>query len=200
MTKFSPLISQLMDALKVLPGVGPKSAQRMAFQLLERNREGALRLSEVLHDAMQHVKHCGQCRTFTETELCQICADPRRAEAAILCIVESPQDVLAIEQTAEFHGQYFVLMGHLSPIDGIGPHEIGLDQLAVMLDQHSYSEVVLATNPTVEGEATAHYIADMCKKRQIKATRIAHGVPVGGELEFIDGNTLSHAFSGRKQL
>ncbi|MFT5675127.1 MAG: recombination protein RecR [Paraglaciecola sp.] len=198
--QFSPLISELIDAFKILPGVGPKSAQRMAFQLLERNRPGALKLSSVLHNAMEHIKHCQQCRTFTESTLCEICANPKRADSGTLCIVESPQDVLSIEQTLEFKGRYFVLMGHLSPIDGIGPGELGLDKLAEQLTIEKYSEVVLATNPTVEGEATAHYIAEMCKSRDIKASRIAHGVPVGGELEYIDGNTITHAFNGRRTL
>jgi recombination protein RecR len=197
---FSPLINELVSAFKILPGVGAKSAQRMAFSLLERNREGALHLSKVLHDAMEHVSHCEQCRTFTESRLCKICENPMRSESRQLCIVESPQDVLAIEQTSEYKGKYFVLMGHLSPIDGIGPSEIGLNELAKLLIAESVSEVILATNPTVEGEATAHYIGQMCKEKDIKATRIAHGVPVGGELEYIDGNTLSHAFTGRRQF
>lgn len=198
--QFSPLIKSLIDSLKILPGVGPKSAQRMAFHLLERNREGALQLSKVLHDAMEHVKHCEQCRTFCEKKLCDICANPQRQQNPKLCIVESPQDVLAIEQTAEFNGRYFVLMGHLSPIDGIGPADIGLEQLANIFEKDVIEEVILATNPTVEGEATAHYIAQMCKPHEIKASRIAHGVPVGGELEFIDGNTLTHAFTGRRSF
>ena len=197
---FSPLINELVSALKILPGVGAKSAQRMAFSLLERNREGALHLSKVLHDAMEHVSHCEQCRTFTESRLCKICDNPLRSETGQLCIVESPQDVLAVEQTSEYKGKYFVLMGHLSPIDGIGPAEIGLNELAELLIAESISEVILATNPTVEGEATAHYIGQMCKEKNIKATRIAHGVPVGGELEYIDGNTLTHAFTGRRQF
>ena len=197
---FSPLINELVSALKILPGVGAKSAQRMAFSLLERNREGALHLSKVLHDAMEHVSHCEQCRTFTESRLCKICDNSLRSESGQLCIVESPQDVLAIEQTSEYKGKYFVLMGHLSPIDGIGPAEIGLNELAELLIAESISEVILATNPTVEGEATAHYIGQMCKEKNIKATRIAHGVPVGGELEYIDGNTLTHAFTGRRQF
>jgi len=197
---FSPLINELITALKCLPGVGAKSAQRMAFTLLERNREGAMTLSRVLHDAMEHVSHCEQCRTFTETRLCKICESPMRSESGQLCIVESPQDVLAVEQTSEYKGKYFVLMGHLSPIDGIGPAEIGLSELALLLDKESIQEVILATNPTVEGEATAHYIGQICRDKQIKATRIAHGVPVGGELEYIDGNTISHAFSGRRQV
>lgn len=198
--KFSPLLAELIDALRVLPGVGGKSAQRMAFSLLERNREGALRLSRILHDAMEHIEHCEACRTFTEKKLCDICAHPIRGQANTICIVEAPQDVLAVEQTAQYKGRYFVLMGHLSPIDGIGPDEIGLDVLAKHLDSGEITEVILATNPTIEGEATAHYIADMCKKRSIVASRIAHGVPVGGELEFIDGNTLGHALTGRRTV
>ncbi|MCP3429735.1 recombination mediator RecR [Opacimonas viscosa] len=198
--KYSPLITELIESFKCLPGVGAKSAQRMAFHLLERNRPGALRLSNAMHDAMEHVKHCAQCRTFTESELCGICTSPARQQAQILCVVESPQDIIAIEQTSEFSGQYFVLMGHLSPIDGIGPSEIGLDILAKRLTDSTIQEVILATNPTVEGEATAHYIGQMCSQHGIKASRIAHGVPVGGELEYIDGSTLSHAFSGRREI
>lgn len=198
--KFSPLISELIDAFTHLPGVGKKSAQRMAFHLLERNREGALQLSQVLHDAMEHVKHCQSCRTFTESSICEICADPRREESGQLCVVESPQDVLAIEQTGQYQGRYFVLMGHLSPIDGIGPNEIGLDELNKIISSGVFKEVILATNPTVEGEATAHYIAQMCNERGLSATRLAHGMPVGGELEFVDGNTLVHAFTGRRSI
>lgn len=198
--QFSPLLNDLIDALRVLPSVGAKSAQRMAFNLLERNRDGALRLSQVLHDAMEHISHCQQCRTFTEKDRCDICAHPTRGSADVICIVEAPQDVFAIEQTAQFDGRYFVLMGHLSPLDGIGPEDIGLNELAEQLDAGGVSELILATNPTVEGEATAHYIAEMCRKRNIAASRIAHGVPVGGELEYIDGNTLGHALSGRKTL
>ena len=197
---FSPLISELIQALKCLPGVGAKSAQRMAFTLLERNREGAMTLSQALHDAMEHVTNCDQCRTFTESSLCALCANPSRGESAQICIVESPQDILAIEQTSQYKGRYFVLMGHLSPIDGIGPSELGLDILQNRLVAESVEEVILATNPTVEGEATAHYISEMCRRQNIPSTRIAHGVPVGGELEYIDGNTLSHAFSGRRPI
>ncbi|GAA0860093.1 recombination mediator RecR [Aliiglaciecola litoralis] len=198
--KFSPLISELITAFTSLPGVGKKSAQRMAFHLLERNRSGALQLSQALHDAMEHVKHCQACRTFTESAVCEICADPSREESAQLCVVESPQDVLSIEQTSEFKGRYFVLMGHLSPIDGIGPSEIGLTELNTLLDSGKFKEVILATNPTVEGEATAHYIAQMCNDKQLSATRLAHGMPVGGELEYVDGNTLIHAFTGRRSI
>ncbi len=198
--KFSPLIAELIDALTHLPGVGKKSAQRMAFHLLERNRQGALQLSQVLHDAMEHVQHCQSCRTFTESSLCEICADPSREESGQLCVVESPQDVLAVEQTGQFKGRYFVLMGHLSPIDGIGPSEIGLDELNKLICSGTFKEVILATNPTVEGEATAHYIAQMCGDKQLSATRLAHGMPVGGELEYVDGNTLMHAFTGRRSI
>ena len=196
----SPLIEQLIKALKVLPGVGAKSAQRMAFNLLERNREGALTLSRVLEDSMRHIQNCQKCRTFTENDVCHICEDPRRAESKQICIVESPQDVLAIEQTSQYKGLYFILMGHLSPIDGIGPKELFLDVLQKRLESEGIDEVILATNPTVEGEATAHYIGQMCNQLNIEASRIAHGVPVGGELEYIDGNTLSHAFSGRRKF
>lgn len=198
--KYSPRIADLIEGFRCLPGVGAKSAQRMAFHLLERNREGALELSQALAAAMAEVQHCSQCRTFTESDICHICGDDNRQAHGVLCIVESPQDILAIEQTTQFHGTYFVLMGHLSPIDGIGPNEIGLDVLAKRLAQGQIKEVILATNPTVEGEATAHYIAQMCQSQEVTATRIAHGVPVGGELEYIDGNTLAHAFSGRRQI
>lgn len=198
--KFSPLITELITSLKCLPGVGQKSAQRMAFQLLERNRKGALSLADALQNAMENVQHCKQCRTFTEAELCDICSSVKRQQHGSICVVESPQDVIAIEQTAEFFGTYFVLMGHLSPIDGIGPAELHLDKFVALLEKNDIKEVILATNPTVEGEATAHYIGQLCQDRNIEATRIAHGVPIGGELEFIDGNTLSHAFSGRRKL
>ena len=198
--KYSPLLSELITALTCLPGVGNKSAQRMAFSLLERNRDGALKLSTVLHNAMEHIRHCERCRTFTEESVCAICRHPQRNESGLLCIVESPQDVVAIEQTSSYQGMYFVLMGHLSPIDGVGPADIGLNELESRLKQEPVEEVILATNPTVEGEATAHYISQLCAQYNISASRIAHGVPVGGELEYIDGNTLTHAFSGRRKL
>ncbi len=197
---FSPLIDELITALKILPGVGQKSAQRMAFQLLERHRDGALKLSHTLEVAMRDINNCANCRTFTENTLCSICENPARAENGQICVVESPQDVSAIESTAHFQGQYFVLMGHLSPIDGVGPRELHLDLLDKRLQNDKIKEVILATNPTVEGEATAHYISQMCKKYEIETTRIAHGVPVGGELEYIDGNTLTHAFTGRRKF
>ncbi len=197
---FSPLIDELITALKCLPGVGAKSAQRMAFNLLERNREGAIRLSDALQNAMELINSCEKCRTFTENRICHICSNPSRTDSESICVVESPQDVLAIEHTSQFRGTYFVLMGHLSPIDGIGPQEIGLDILKNRLNDEKIDEVILATNPTVEGEATAHYISQLCKKHDIKTTRLAHGVPVGGELEYVDGNTLSHAFTGRREF
>ncbi len=198
--KFSPLVQELIDALKCLPGVGAKSAQRMAFQLLERNRRGGVKLGKTLSQAMQDIGHCKQCRNFTEEELCEICLSPKRQLATILCIVESPGDVIAIEQTAEFNGRYFVLMGHLSPIDGIGPDDLGLDLLSTQFASGQFIEVILATNPTVEGEATAHFIAELALQHNIRISRIAHGVPVGGELEYVDGNTLSHALIGRKSF
>lgn len=196
---FSPLLSQLIEALRCLPGVGPKSAQRMALHLLERDRNGAQQLSVVLHQAARDIKHCQSCRTFCETELCLLCNNPQRLRS-LLCIVETPADVLAIEQAAHFRGLYFVLMGHLSPLDGIGPEQIGIHDLIARFDSQEIQEVILATNPTVEGQATAHYIHNLAKQRGIKTTRIAHGVPLGGELEFVDGGTLAHAFAGRVLL
>lgn len=196
--KFSPLVQDLIDSLKCLPGVGAKSAQRMAFQLLERNRHGGIKLGKTLAKAMTDIGHCQSCRNFTEQDLCEICQSPKRKIATTLCIVETPGDVIAIEQTGEFTGKYFVLMGHLSPIDGIGPDDLGLDVLEKQFASGQFEEVILATNPTVEGEATAHFIAELAKKYQVNISRIAHGVPVGGELEYVDGNTLSHALSGRK--
>jgi len=196
--KFSPLVQELIDSLKCLPGVGAKSAQRMAFQLLERNRHGGSKLASTLARAMADIGHCQQCRNFTEEELCEICQSPKRQIATTLCVVETPGDVIAIEQTGEFMGRYFVLMGHLSPIDGIGPNDLGLDVLAKQFASGQFDEVILATNPTVEGEATAHFIAELAEEYQVNISRIAHGVPVGSELEYVDGNTLSHALSGRK--
>jgi recombination protein RecR len=195
----SPLIGRLIEALRCLPGVGPKSAQRMAFHLLERNREGALRLAKALEDAVQRIGHCERCRTLSETELCRMCASDRR-DPSQLCVVENPADVQAIEQTTSFQGLYFVLMGHLSPLDGIGPEDIGLDSLAQRFASGEVREVILATNPTVEGEATAHYIADMAREHGIRASRIAYGVPFGGELEYVDAGTLSHALAGRREI
>lgn len=198
--KFSPLLDELIRELQVLPGVGPKSAQRMAFHLLERERQRGQRLARVLERAMSEVGHCRHCRTFTENELCEICANPKRSSSHQLCVVESPADVAAIESTNLYSGRYFVLMGHLSPLDGIGPRELGLDELDQRLQSEALQELILATNPTIEGDATAYYIANLARQAGISVTRIAHGVPVGGELELVDGTTLSHSLSGRRPL
>ena len=195
----TPLIGQLIEALRCLPGVGPKSAQRMAYHMLERDREGARQLAAVLNEAVEKVGHCQQCRTLSETTLCNLCASHNR-DRSLLCVVESPIDVQAVMQATDYRGLFFVLMGHLSPLDGIGPEDIGLDEFAKRLDEGEVAEVILATNPTVEGEATAHYIAEMVNRRNIRATRIAHGVPMGGELEFVNSSTLSQAFTGRSQI
>lgn len=196
---FSPLIRQLIDALRGLPGVGPKTAQRMALHLLERDREVARHLARALEAAMDGVGYCSRCRTLSETEVCNLCADPRRDDS-LLCILQSPADVWAVEQAGGFHGRYFVLKGNLSPIDGLGPEEIGIPALLACLEDRDVAEVILATNPTVEGEATAHYIANLLKPQGIKVSRIAHGVPLGGELEYIDGGTLAHALAGRTPI
>ncbi|MHA7001671.1 recombination mediator RecR [Aeromonas schubertii] len=198
--KFSPLLDEMIKALQVLPGVGPKSAQRMAFQLLERERSRGLRLAQTLTRALTEIGHCSHCRTFTENEQCDLCASPKRAENGLLCVVESPADVAAIEQTGHYCGRYFVLMGHLSPLDGIGPEELGLEILERRLQNEAIEELILATNPTIEGDATAWYIAEMARSAGVKVSRIAHGVPVGGELELVDGTTLSHSLMGRQPL
>lgn len=195
----SPLIDQLVDAFRCLPGVGVKTGQRMAFYLLSRARENGLQLAKLLEQTLREVGHCQTCRTFCETTVCTICASEQR-DNQLLCVVETPADVMAIEQTGIYRGRYFVLMGHLSPLDGIGPNELGITQFMQRLQGDTIEEVVIATNPTVEGEATAHYLADLITARAIRVTRIAHGVPLGGELESIDGNTLARAFSGRTLL
>lgn len=195
----SPLLEQLIEALRYLPGVGPKTAQRMAFQLLERGRENGKRLASILQAAMEQIGHCASCRTFSETDVCKLCASSHR-DPSLLCILESPIDMSAVEQMGGYRGRYFILMGHLSPLDGIGPEEIGINQLKSLLAGGHIKEVILATNPTVEGEATAHYISELVKQYSIKASRIAHGVPLGGELEYIDSGTLAHAFAGRDTL
>ena len=192
----SRLIGQLIESLRCLPGVGPKSAQRMAFQLLEHDREGGRQLAAILAQAMDRVGNCSECRTLSEEAVCSLCASQRR-DRSQLCVVETPADVQALEQATGYQGLYFVLMGHLSPLDGIGPEALGLDLLEARLASGEVKELILATNPTVEGEATAHFISEMARVHGIRATRIAHGVPMGGELEYIDGGTLSHAFAGR---
>ncbi|OOR98368.1 recombination protein RecR [Haemophilus paracuniculus] len=198
--QISPLLENLIESLRVLPGVGPKSAQRMAYHLLQRNRKGGLNLAKALHDSLTHIGHCQSCRTFTEQEHCNICQNPRRQMSGQLCVVEMPADIQAVEQTGQFAGRYFVLMGHLSPIDGIGPREIGLDLLQSRLEEESFHEVIIATNPTIEGDATANYIAEMCLAHNIKVTRIAHGMPAGSDLETVDSTTLSHSLSGRREI
>lgn len=196
---FSPLVDELVESLRCLPGVGQKTAQRMAFHLLERGRSGGSRLSEALDQAMVGVRRCDSCQNFSDTPICGICETPERSNGT-LCVVESPSDLLAIEQAGDYRGSYFVLMGHLSPIDGVGPEEIGIERLLARVSEEGVTEMILATNPTVEGEATAHYIADRLDGREILITRLAHGIPVGGELGYVDGFTLTHAFRGRKPL
>jgi len=195
----SRLIGRLVESLRCLPGVGPKSAQRMAFHLLEHNRDGGRQLAEALNLAMDKVGHCRECRTLSEETVCTLCANERR-DRSQLCVVETPADVQALEQSTGFRGLYFVLMGHLSPLDGIGPEALGLDLLETRLATGEVKELILATNPTVEGEATAHFVSEMARARDVRPTRIAHGVPMGGELEYIDGGTLSHAFAGRQEV
>jgi recombination protein RecR len=193
------LLGQLIQNLCCLPGVGPKTAQRMAFHLFQRDRNGAKLLAETLLRAIDNIGYCRQCRTLTEDSLCEICAD-RSRDSSILCIVESPADVWIVEQATIFKGHYFVLHGRLSPLDGIGPDELGLDLLEQCLATGTIKELILATNSTVEGEATAYFIGELARKHKVLASRIAHGVPMGGELEFIDSGTLSHAFNGRKEV
>lgn len=193
------LLKELIDSLCCLPGVGPKSAQRMAFHLLQRNRQGAIHLGEILTKAMAEIGHCRDCRTLSETEHCEICSNNNR-NTELLCIVENPADAWIIEQATDFTGKYFVLHGRLSPLDGIGPEQLGIEQLEQRLAKGTIKEIILATNSTVEGQATAHFIAEIAAKFAIRATRIAHGVPMGGELEFTDSSTLSHAFNGRREI
>jgi recombination protein RecR len=193
------LIDQLINALRCLPGIGPKSAQRMAFHLLQHDRNNGLHLADILQKSLTQIGKCQRCRTFSEAELCTLCSNPRR-DTSTLCIVETPADIMAIEHTNSFRGLYFVLMGHLSPIDGIGPNEIGVHELVKLLEKESIKEIILATNPTVEGETTAHYLANLIRPKNIKCTRIAHGIPIGGELEYIDSNTLSRALMGRMEI
>ena len=190
-------LDELIQALRCLPGVGPKSAQRMAYHLLQRDPKGAERLARGLEDALGRIRHCARCNTFTEAEMCSVCSSPRR-DGSLLCVVESPGDLLMMEQTQSFSGLYFVLMGRLSPLDGIGPHEIHLDRLLTRATDGVVKEVILATNFTVEGEATAHYISELLSGKGLTVTRIARGLPVGGELEHVDAGTLAQAFIERR--
>src|SRR5471030_1412188 len=197
--KHSPALAALIEALRTLPGVGPKSAQRMAFHLLQGGRPAARVLANALNVALYLVGRCGRCRMLTEGALCATCANPQR-DPSLVCLVESPADVVAIEQSGGYRGRYFVLMGHLSPLDGVGPDELGVREFEALLDGGEVREVILATNPTAEGEATAHYLGELALRLGIKASRIAHGVPVGGELEYVDGGTLAHALAGRTNV
>ncbi|MBD7987074.1 recombination protein RecR [Luteimonas sp. Sa2BVA3] len=194
-----PLLEQLVEAFRVLPGVGQKTAQRMAYHVLERGRDGGRRLAEVLGEAVEKIGHCERCRDFSETPLCPTCASASR-DAQLLCAVESPADRLAIEQATGYRGLYFVLQGRLSPLDGIGPRELGLHQLGERLAQGEVQELIIATNPTVEGEATAHYLAQLARQHGVRPSRPAHGLPLGGELEYVDRGTLSHAFGSRGEM
>src|SRR3989338_6184092 len=197
---FSPHVKQLIDALRALPGVGPKSAQRMAYQLLtDKGREKAKTLSDALKQAVLSIGECQQCRQLTEQTVCSLCSNPKRNHT-LLCVVESPADVIALEQTHAFNGCYFILHGHLSPLDGISPENIGIPLLLKRLQQEPVVEIILATNPTIEGKATAQYLVNHIDTQKIQCTRIAHGVPIGGELEYLDGSTLSHAFYSRQPI
>ena len=196
---YSPLLTRLIDTLTCMPGVGRKSAQRIAFHLLERDREGAGELALALDEAVKGIGHCQRCRMLTEHALCNICSASGR-DQGMLCIVESPADVMAVEDATGYRGLYFVLMGHLSPLDGIGPDELGVPLLESRLRVEDISEMIIATNPTVEGDATAHFLAELAGAHDVQASRIAHGVPLGGELEYVDGGTLSHAFFGRRAV
>jgi recombination protein RecR len=193
----SPLLSELIAALQFLPGIGPKSATRIAFHLLEQHRDKARRLSDVLVRAADKIGNCASCRTFCESPTCELCRSPNR-DPALLCIVESPLDVSSIEQAADYRGRYFVLMGRLSPIDGVTPDALGLPELEQRLLGGTVTEMIVATSTTMEGEATAHYLKEIARRAGVRATRIAHGVPVGGELEFVDVSTLSHAMASRR--
>lgn len=196
---YSPLLEELIEALRCLPGVGRKSAQRMAFHILNRQRQAGTRLAQVLEEAARLIGHCQRCRMLTEKPMCGLCLDERR-DATKLCVVETPADVAAIEESQGYRGRYFVLMGHLSPIDGIGPEQLGLDRLRSQLEEGGVEEVIIATNATVEGDVTAQVIADYAEQAGVSASRIAHGVPMGGELEFVDGTTLSQALIGRRPV
>lgn len=194
----SPLLQELITALQFLPGVGPKSAQRIAFHLLEQHRDKARQLASTLQHAADEIGQCVRCRTFSESEECALCASPSR-DASTLCVVESPLDVAAIEQASDFRGRYFVLLGRLSPIDGVTPETLGMPMLEQRLRGDEVSELIVATGTTMEGEATAHYLRELGQRCAVRVTRIAHGVPVGGDLEYVDGSTLSHAIAGRHE-
>jgi len=195
----SPSLDELISSLKCLPGVGQKSAQRMALHLLEREQEGARRISVAISNAIDTVKHCQRCRNFSDDEVCEICSDSGRDQGTV-CVVETPADVLAVESSAAYRGRYFVLLGRLSPLDGYGPGQLGLDELENQLSAADIQEVILATSATVEGDITAQYIADFAARHGVRSSRLARGIPIGGELEFVDSGTLSKALSGRQKI
>ncbi|MDH3389257.1 MAG: recombination mediator RecR [Gammaproteobacteria bacterium] len=195
----STSLDEMIESLKCLPGVGQKSAQRMALHLLERDQQGARRIADAIGNALQKVRHCGRCRNFSDSELCATCSDAKR-EQDVICVVEAPADVLAVESSGAYRGRYFVLLGRLSPLDGFGPDQLGLDDLEQQLGSGTVKEVILATSATVEGDITAQYIADFAARHGVISSRLARGIPLGGELEFVDGGTLSRALSGRQQF
>jgi len=195
----SPSLDQLITALKCLPGVGQKSAQRMALHLLERDQDGARQIAASISNALDTVRHCQRCRNFSDVDVCQICSDDER-DQDMLCVVETPADVIAVESSAAYRGRYFVLLGRLSPLDGFGPGQLGLDELEQQLDDGKICEIILATSATVEGDITAQYIADFAARHAVKSSRLARGIPLGGELEFVDSGTLSRALSGRQRI
>jgi recombination protein RecR len=197
--KVTPSLEELIEALRCLPGVGPKSAQRMAYHLLQHDRDGAVRLAKAMGRCLETVNHCEKCNNFTEQTVCALCLSPKR-DNGLLCVVETPADFVMMEQTQTYTGLYFILMGHLSPLDGVGPKEIHLDHLVKRAGDGAVKEIILATNFTVEGEATAHYIHEMLRSRNIKVSRIARGIPVGGELEYIDVGTLAQAVIERRKI
>ncbi len=195
----SPSLDELISSLKCLPGVGQKSAQRMAMHLLERDQAGARRLADAVLKSLENIRHCSQCRNFSDTEVCDICSRPSRDQSTV-CVVESPADVIAIESSAAYQGRYFVLLGRLSPLDGYGPEQLGLDDIEEQLKQGQIKEIILATSSTVEGDITAQYVADIASKSGVASSRLARGIPSGGELEYIDSATLSRALSGRQKF
>ena len=193
------LLGQLIQAFKILPGIGEKSAQRMAFFLLEKNREGGIQLAKLISASVEKIRNCSNCRNLTEEQICEICADERRDQKTI-CVVESPSDVIAIEKSGSFKGKYFVLMGRLSPIDGVTPQDLGIPKLIQSLNASEVKEIIIATSPTIEGDATSFYIKDQLGENNILISRIAYGVPMGGELEYVDNTTLGRAIQGRREI
>ena len=196
MKHFSPILQDLVNAFKGLPGIGVKSAQRIVFNLIQQNQEKALFLSDAIKNALDNINECSNCRMYTDSEVCEICSDQKR-DSALLCVIESPADMIAIENSMSFNGRYFVLMGKLSPLDGIGPNQLKLDKLESIIKDGSVKEIILANSPTIEGEATASYILSLIEDTDIEATRIAYGVPMGGELEYVDSSTLTQALNNR---